>query len=373
MSIESTAQPTVAPTAPPLTPAPEGVKANGDRPATLTTFDDPDGPSFSDLLDIINPLQHIPIINTIYRRLTGDDLGGFAQMVGGTLWGGPIGFAASLADLAVRDQTGQHIGDNVITWFDGDDAATTKLAKAETPATQGALAQADQAPPQPEAAPVPAVASEALPAQADAPMLAGDYMIFSAAALSAKASTAPATQAANAPVSLKPAAQAASGAQAALPSSASTASASAPARALSSAAQSSGPAQIGDYLVFSSANAGALAASAAASSARSAGQTVAQNGSDTRGRGGAMPSRSNVTARQTLPPPTTGRAAVPGGQAMAVSQVQAGAGSDAASAANNQWFVNAFTQAMNKYERSGRSAADKADADSTGAIPAPAF
>ncbi len=28
--------------------------------------------SFWDFVDIVNPLQHVPVINTIYRELTGD-------------------------------------------------------------------------------------------------------------------------------------------------------------------------------------------------------------------------------------------------------------------------------------------------------------
>ena len=32
-----------------------------------------DGFSFGDILDLINPLQHIPIVGTIYRAVTGDD------------------------------------------------------------------------------------------------------------------------------------------------------------------------------------------------------------------------------------------------------------------------------------------------------------
>ena len=31
-----------------------------------------DGFSFLDVLDIINPLQHLPVISTLYRQVTGD-------------------------------------------------------------------------------------------------------------------------------------------------------------------------------------------------------------------------------------------------------------------------------------------------------------
>ncbi|MDP6473864.1 MAG: hypothetical protein QF894_03030 [Alphaproteobacteria bacterium] len=33
-----------------------------------------DGFGFDDFLDLINPLQHIPIISTIYREITGDTI-----------------------------------------------------------------------------------------------------------------------------------------------------------------------------------------------------------------------------------------------------------------------------------------------------------
>ncbi len=36
---------------------------------------DSDGFSFGDIVDIINPLQHIPVVSTIYREMTGDDIG----------------------------------------------------------------------------------------------------------------------------------------------------------------------------------------------------------------------------------------------------------------------------------------------------------
>ena len=48
----------------------------------LQTFaEGDDSPSFKDVLDTINPLQHIPIINTIYRELTGDQPGAVGKQV----------------------------------------------------------------------------------------------------------------------------------------------------------------------------------------------------------------------------------------------------------------------------------------------------
>jgi hypothetical protein len=33
-----------------------------------------EGPTFAEFLDIINPLQHIPVVSTIYRAITGDQI-----------------------------------------------------------------------------------------------------------------------------------------------------------------------------------------------------------------------------------------------------------------------------------------------------------
>lgn len=61
-----------------------------------------DEPSFGflDLIDIINPLQHIPIVSQLYQSATGDTMGLVAQIVGGALFGGPVGGAVSAAMVA---------------------------------------------------------------------------------------------------------------------------------------------------------------------------------------------------------------------------------------------------------------------------------
>lgn len=41
------------------------------------------GEFFSTLLDIINPLQHIPLVSKLYREWTGDEINSTARMVGG--------------------------------------------------------------------------------------------------------------------------------------------------------------------------------------------------------------------------------------------------------------------------------------------------
>ena len=54
-----------------------------------------EGMSFGDFLDIINPLQHIPIVSAIYRAATGDEAGVGSRLIGGALFGGPLGVLVS--------------------------------------------------------------------------------------------------------------------------------------------------------------------------------------------------------------------------------------------------------------------------------------
>jgi hypothetical protein len=90
------------PTAAQLTPAP---------PAAHTS-----GFSFGDILDTVNPLQHIPVISGIYRAVTGSQISATSQIAGDTLYSAPfggvsalIGLASSVTDVAVKQTTGEDI------------------------------------------------------------------------------------------------------------------------------------------------------------------------------------------------------------------------------------------------------------------------
>ncbi|MGA7675665.1 MAG: hypothetical protein WCA78_11570 [Rhizomicrobium sp.] len=86
--------------------------------------------SFKDLLDIVNPLQHIPVISTLYRAITGSQIGTPEKIAGDTLYGGFIGLVASLADTAFQSVTGKNVGDTVLAFLTGDDTAQTAVAAA---------------------------------------------------------------------------------------------------------------------------------------------------------------------------------------------------------------------------------------------------
>jgi hypothetical protein len=82
-----------------------------------------DGFDFFDLLDIINPLQHIPFVSSLYRQITGDELGAAPRVLGGALFGGPIGAGAALANAVVEGQTGKDLGEHAIAWVNDEPAA----------------------------------------------------------------------------------------------------------------------------------------------------------------------------------------------------------------------------------------------------------
>ncbi len=88
-------------------------------------------PSFGDFIDMINPLQHIPLVNLLYRNLTGDQIGGAAQVVGGALFGGPIGAIAGTATAIAEYQTGQSLTDVTVAAFSGESLSAPARAVAD--------------------------------------------------------------------------------------------------------------------------------------------------------------------------------------------------------------------------------------------------
>ena len=87
---------------------------------------------WDDFLDVINPLQHIPIVAQIYRAVTGDQIDGAAELIGSLPFGplGMVGFMGTVADLAVKDTTGKDIGDNLeaMVFGTGDKKSTPSPA-----------------------------------------------------------------------------------------------------------------------------------------------------------------------------------------------------------------------------------------------------
>lgn len=89
---------------------------------------------FDDFIDLINPLQHLPIIGTLYRAWTGDAIEGPARIMGDALYGGPIGLVLGIFDAIVEQASGADVGGHVYaTLFEPDEAAATSAAVAIAP------------------------------------------------------------------------------------------------------------------------------------------------------------------------------------------------------------------------------------------------
>ena len=78
------------------------------------------GFSFAGFLDMINPLQHIPVISSIYRSITGDEITPAGRIAGGALFFGVIGLASAAMNAAIEKVTGKDVGDHVMTAMIGE-------------------------------------------------------------------------------------------------------------------------------------------------------------------------------------------------------------------------------------------------------------
>ncbi|OIR08079.1 hypothetical protein GALL_99450 [mine drainage metagenome] len=374
-------------TAPPQASSGQTAASAGGK-GHVQAWHDKDGPGFSDILDAINPLQHIPIISTLYRHLTGDTEGAASTLAGGTAYGsllgmasnavlgGIIGLGVGLVDVVVRDATGEDIGEhiyNTLFGSDGDGAKTAQSGNtAGGPQTAAAASPVGDEPPAPAAAPpVPvqtldttlaaaAPAAAATPAQGDGTaaklsdvVQEGSYLVFGG-------SETPITVN-RTPTSLLPSRQAAAPQAVATP-------------VFQTAEAATGlSARQGDYVVFggsqdapaapsaapSTAAVAAASATAAAPAATSpeASETPMQAAAQSAGNGAEAafaqtqphlkplpPRRAPMMPSPLLPQPTTGPAAVGRGQSQAVNN-------PAPKAPPNDWFAQTFNQNMDKLDR----------------------
>jgi hypothetical protein len=113
---------------------PDAAKS-ADTPSTVET-------AFEDLLDIVNPLQHLPVVGTLYRALTGDKIGTVEKIAGDTLYGGLWGAVGSLADTAFEAITGKDFGSTVLAMVTGSGDHPVAVAR-NAPAQKAAPSGSD--------------------------------------------------------------------------------------------------------------------------------------------------------------------------------------------------------------------------------------
>ncbi|KAB7742346.1 hypothetical protein F2P47_03530 [Parvibaculum sedimenti] len=123
----------------------DALKASRAQTSTQKTS----GLTFGDVLDTLNPLQHIPVVSSIYRELTGDTISPGARVAGGALYGGPIGLVASVFDAAVEAVSGSDLGEHAIATLTGDKGAEPKTVASAAPVPETVPTRVARAEPQP--------------------------------------------------------------------------------------------------------------------------------------------------------------------------------------------------------------------------------
>lgn len=115
------------------------------------------------LIDLINPLQHIPVVSTIYRQITGDEIAPAARLIGAGLFTGPIGIVAATADIVAGGITGRDFGERATALLSGHrdkpslpDTAQPLTANAPAAATHEPLAGENAITDPPSTTPPPA-------------------------------------------------------------------------------------------------------------------------------------------------------------------------------------------------------------------------
>jgi hypothetical protein len=101
--------------------------------------------SFWDFLDIINPLQHIPVVSNIWRAVTGDTIRPQAQVAGDILYGGPIGLVTGAFNVAVEGITGRDVTGHLLALLSPGPEAAGELADPPAPVMASAGPAADAA------------------------------------------------------------------------------------------------------------------------------------------------------------------------------------------------------------------------------------
>jgi hypothetical protein len=114
-----------------------------------THIDPPQDFTFDDFVDIINPLQHLPLVSILYRELTGDEIKPAMRILGDIGYGGPMGFLSSCGQVLFEAIFGDDMAGTAIALVTGEDEAKAGIQLASTdpstPLPDASPAEATQA------------------------------------------------------------------------------------------------------------------------------------------------------------------------------------------------------------------------------------
>ena len=112
-----------------------------------------DGLTFGDVLDMVNPFQHLPVVGAVYRELTGDEIAPGAKLAGGILYGGPLGLASAAVNNAIEEHSGKDMAGHALAWVGlggdgagGEDAGTLAEETLDAPLQTAAAPPAQSGP-----------------------------------------------------------------------------------------------------------------------------------------------------------------------------------------------------------------------------------
>ena len=78
------------------------------------------GSMFKNVLDVVNPLHHIPVVSTLYEAASGDRPNPVPRILGGLLFGGVIGMVLGIANSIIQEASGKDIGGNILAMVKGE-------------------------------------------------------------------------------------------------------------------------------------------------------------------------------------------------------------------------------------------------------------
>jgi hypothetical protein len=87
--------------------------------------------TFGDLLDVINPLQHLPVISHLYRAIAEDEIKPAMRILGDLAYGGPLGFVASCLTVLFEEISGDDVVDHAFAILTDDNDKPLQLASAD--------------------------------------------------------------------------------------------------------------------------------------------------------------------------------------------------------------------------------------------------
>lgn len=92
-----------------------------------------DGFTFGDVIDMFNPLQHLPFAGKYYREQTHDDACEGSKIIGGVvfgaLFGGASGIVSSIANSAVRHETHQDVSEHLLALAEDSSQQSNKIVE----------------------------------------------------------------------------------------------------------------------------------------------------------------------------------------------------------------------------------------------------